>query len=428
MEDTVARGIDKAYFDELKKVKKIEVRAIPLYKNLVPGIKINLPVLFNILVGPVNSSEKRKPLNICIVLDRSGSMGGKKLENCKNSICGIIKLMTVGDLFHLVIYDNEIEVFAENMNNDQALSQLDNIKKICSGNSTNISGGLEKGAELLNTYDEHLGDKIIFLFSDGQANSGITDLDEMRTKVKELSADGKIRISSYGIGTDFDEKMMRMISKKGNGEYYFIDSAESITSLVRKGLKYFANIVANNINLKVRGLGKNKLVELKNITSYEYLTKGVSIQELTQFDLHQILAIIEINDPMDDISEKLNVCKYSLNMCPIQKEYPTIISGTVDIAYSVTESNVEINQEVNVYMTILDCAKINMEIQNAIKLNDTCNAIKLKKTIIRMYKSVNEYDPYKIIDALLLREEKTLNDMENDEIISMFRKFNINKK
>src|SRR6187200_1475072 len=86
------------YLNQLKQVEGINIEAFPLYDTVPTGAKLEIPVLFRLLIGDHSSIIKRKPIHICLVLDRSGSMAGKPLEACKKAVKQVISQIGSEDL------------------------------------------------------------------------------------------------------------------------------------------------------------------------------------------------------------------------------------------------------------------------------------------------------------------------------------------
>src|SRR5680860_1414155 len=97
------------YLAQLNQVKGIKIEVLPLYSSLPSGIKLEMPVLFRVLVGDHSQQVKRPPLHLCVVLDRSGSMVGRPLENCKLATRKLLDQVGVEDRISLVAYDDVAE-------------------------------------------------------------------------------------------------------------------------------------------------------------------------------------------------------------------------------------------------------------------------------------------------------------------------------
>ena len=107
----------------------------------------------------------------------------KPLQNSKTACKKVVESMKASDLLHFVTYDDSVQVVFEGMQvkNKQHIKGL--IDAVTDGGSTNLMGGVEEGFECLRRHDE-VKNKRVFLFSDGQANHGITAKDEICKHVR----------------------------------------------------------------------------------------------------------------------------------------------------------------------------------------------------------------------------------------------------
>jgi Mg-chelatase subunit ChlD len=401
----------------LQGVEGIQLSAIPLYNKVPRGLKFEMPVLFRIAVGDHKDLIKRTPIHVCLVLDRSGSMAGAPIEHCKKSIKHALSLMEPTDRVSFVAYDDSVEtVFQNRQPDDELLPKL--IDTINQRGWTNISGGLVQAAKILNETDSTtLMDKIIFLFSDGNANRGIVDLDQLGTLMAQWVDHDGIRFSAFGIGTDYNEKWMRSIARGGEGSYFFIDNVENIPHLVEKGLSGFTKIIGETANFRLNGVNGHNLVSLQGDKSFECLQKGKTFAHIRNLGLYQYISIVEMNPPAQDLEgQKNRVLEYTFKFKPKNTNGDQVLTGFAEVCFCDANDfdMTKKNPAVVCYLTIGECAEINHKVDEAIKARNTAEAIKLKREIIKKYKSVLDFDDCGVIGALLERENTTLIVLERE--------------
>ena len=129
--------------------------------------------------GHSRHSRRRPPVNLAIVLDRSGSMSGEKLEKAKEAAIEALRRLDGDDLFSLVMYDHNVEtvVPAQSARNSEWIECR--IRDIRAGGNTALFGGVSQGAAEVR---KHLGDDYvqrIILLSDGLANVGPSSPDDL---------------------------------------------------------------------------------------------------------------------------------------------------------------------------------------------------------------------------------------------------------
>ena len=404
----------------LKEVEGVQVLAIPLYEKVPTGIKFEMPVLFRVMVGDNKNHKnhiKRQPIHICFDLDRSGSMAGAPLENSKHAIKHALTLLEPDDKVSLVVYDHEVSTVFENKSpmDETLISLINGIKE---GGWTNISGGLIKATEILNREESY--QKIVFLFSDGQSNRGITDLDSLGTLLTQWVDRDKIRFSAFGIGTSYDEKWMRSIARGGEGSYFFIDRMDDIHNIVEKGLSGFTQVIGNMANLKIHGTNGNFLISFQGDKTLETLSNGKTLPYLRNLGLYEFITMIEISG---SLSKQCPVVEYQFAFQAIEGlEKWASQKGTLslefcdDLNYNYDYDLCHKNPDVVCCLMISQCAEINHKVDIAMKIHDISEVVLLKKEIIAKYESVLSLDKMGSIGALLEREKKTLKIIEKEGV------------
>lgn len=230
----------------------------------VNGIESNY-LLFEMKGNSLQQLE-RSPINLSIVLDRSGSMTGEPLHFCKEAIKFVINQLTEKDVLSVVVFDDQVKtVFGPEkvIHKDSLKGKIDQIE---TGGMTNLSGGLIQGCQhVLKKNSKQFVNRVIIL-SDGNANSGITEFGHFMKVVDDYQTGGVI-ISSIGVSDHFDEELMEGIAEHGKGNFYFIDKVEEIPTIFSKELDGLLSTVAQNITFTI--MPKNG-VQIKSIYGYQY--------------------------------------------------------------------------------------------------------------------------------------------------------------
>lgn len=220
------------------------------------------------LSGGIDTVQRASPpLNISLVLDRSGSMESEqKLEKAKEAALLVLKNIDQDDNISIVTYESDVEVALPSgkMLNKTALEQV--VKNIHSAGSTNLSGGILEGYQQVKTTQAEKAVNRILLLSDGIANQGVTDPRELQKIVSQKFDQEKIAISTFGVGSDFNEDLMTNLAEYGRGNYYFIDSPDDIPGIFQKELEGLLSVVAQNTRLQVNFPPQ---LELEQVYGYE---------------------------------------------------------------------------------------------------------------------------------------------------------------
>jgi len=198
-----------------------------------------------------SSFRKRLPLNLSIVIDRSGSMQGIKMGQAKRAAKAMVALLDTMDLISVVIYDNTVDTLLPPVRaiNKKKISDL--IDGIAPRNATNLWGGTEKGYEFVaRNYRSNYINRV-FLISDGLANVGVTEDAIIAGKLRQLYETTGISISTFGVGLDYNEDLLTTMADYGNGSYYFIDAPQQMKPIFEKELKQLLSVAGREAELQI---------------------------------------------------------------------------------------------------------------------------------------------------------------------------------
>lgn len=199
----------------------------------------------------LNKRAGRIPLNVSIVIDRSGSMQGIKLGNAKRAAKNIIDQLNAEDIVSIVIYDNDIDTIQGPLHVVDKEKIKSKIDMITARASTNLWGGTEQGYTFVNkNFDPGYVNRVL-LISDGLANVGVTDSTLIRIKVQKWKDNQGISLSTFGVGLDYNETLMTDMAETGAGNYYFIDAPGKMTTMFNNELNGLLNVAAQNAELKI---------------------------------------------------------------------------------------------------------------------------------------------------------------------------------
>src|SRR4051812_31435433 len=155
------------------------------------------------LTAPAAPVWERAPLDIALVVDRSGSMGGQKLAAVKACGAYLARRMGAGDRLAVVAYDDAIDLVAP-LAPVELHRLLAALGALGPGGSTNLSGGWLKGLEQLRGTQREEAVRRILLLTDGLANVGITEPGAL-VGLAEQARQAGIGTTTIGVGDDFDE-------------------------------------------------------------------------------------------------------------------------------------------------------------------------------------------------------------------------------
>ena len=273
-------------------------------------------------------TEERIPLNISLVVDRSGSMRGDKLAYVKKAVSFVIDNLKEKDNLSIVQYDDRVDVVSPSapVRNKGALHQK--VKQIYDRGATNLSGGMLEGFQQVdNTKQDNYVNRVLLL-SDGLANRGITDARQLEDIARKKFNEQGIGLSTFGVGANFNEVLMTNLAEHGGANYYFINSPDEIPGIFAQELAGLLSVVAQNTKLSIsfpQEYFKCKhvfgfpfelregevLVNFNDVVSEEKKAVLIQLENIKPFDqelsFQAKLAYEDVVDQLSSITEELNL-------------------------------------------------------------------------------------------------------------------------
>jgi Ca-activated chloride channel family protein len=196
---------------------------------------------------------RRAPMNLAVVLDRSGSMQGAKLEKAKQGACVAIDHLADDDYFSLVMFDTDTEVLLPpervggGRNRDALKARIDRVR---TGGGTAIHAGVILGAQQVRRhFDREFVNRIVLL-SDGIANVGPCRTSDLAALGRDLRRDG-LSVTTIGVGDDYNEDLMTALAEASNANYYYVRDAEKLPGIFAEELGAARTLVARGVTIRI---------------------------------------------------------------------------------------------------------------------------------------------------------------------------------
>lgn len=190
----------------------------------------------------------RRPLNLALVIDRSGSMAGGLLKHAIRAAQGVVDELGPGDTLSVVVYDDEVQtLIAPTAVTDRAALKA-RLAGVRAGGLTNLSGGWLRGVELVAAGAGPGVVSRVLLLTDGQANVGVSD-PSVLTKTAAQKAEAGVTTTTLGFGSYFQEDLLIGMARAAGGNFYFIQSADDAADVFGIELQTLKAVAAQNLTV-----------------------------------------------------------------------------------------------------------------------------------------------------------------------------------
>lgn len=189
--------------------------------------------------------SKGMPFNLCLLLDRSGSMDGKKIENLKEAVKRVVDSLGEKDRISVVIFDDEVEVLLTNQIPSNKAEIKNKIDSIIPRGGTQISDAMKKAMEEIKKGSSANMVSRMLLLTDGQTWDDEPKCEELSIEAKKAG----ISISAVGLGDEWNENLLISIGEKSGGDSYWIENPEDIMERFTSEVSGLRGIVATNLNI-----------------------------------------------------------------------------------------------------------------------------------------------------------------------------------
>jgi Ca-activated chloride channel family protein len=193
----------------------------------------------------------RTPLNLCLVIDRSGSMEGPPLDYVKQACSYVVDLLSPNDILSIVTFEETVDVLMPPQRVTDKPRIKDGIQRLMPGNTTNLYDGLLLGMQQVMTISDPGRATRLVVLTDGDPTAGIKDFSALVSHAGEIKSRG-ITCTFLGFGPDYNEELLASMAKKAGGNYYYIPRPDLIPEVFRTELEKLMTVTARNLKLDIK--------------------------------------------------------------------------------------------------------------------------------------------------------------------------------
>ena len=195
--------------------------------------------------------ELRPPVNLALVIDRSGSMGGDKIAHAREAALELVSRLAPDDVISLIAFDTSVQTLVHAQRVGDARNLQSAICSIEAGGNTALYGGVVSGAaEVRRHIEDNRYVNRVILLSDGLANVGPGSPEELGRLGNSLMKEG-ISVTTIGLGLGFNEDLMTRLAQRSDGNTYFVENSSDLPGIFSRELGDVLNVVARRVVIEV---------------------------------------------------------------------------------------------------------------------------------------------------------------------------------
>jgi Ca-activated chloride channel homolog len=199
----------------------------------------------------LEQSGRRAPVNVAIVLDRSGSMSGEKMWKAKEAAKMAISRLSPDDIVSVVAYNHSVDVLVPATKAVDKQEIFRRIDRLGADGNTALFAGVSKGAHEVRKFLDRQRVGRVILVSDGMANVGPSSPGELADLGFSLVKEG-VSVTTIGLGTGYNEDLMAALARASDGNHAFAENAGDMARIFNLEFGDLLSVVAREVSVTIR--------------------------------------------------------------------------------------------------------------------------------------------------------------------------------
>lgn len=341
----------------MKSLTPPAIELVPLRAALAHNQETTLDLLIRVVPPTLAMIGDRPPLNLGLVIDRSGSMAGKKMEYARQAAVYAVQQLQPSDRISVVVFDSQVETLVPNTTATDKTDLIQTIRGLRPGSSTALHAGwLEGGIQVGHTLQPEWLNRVLML-SDGLANVGETNPDAIANDVHGLTQRG-ISTSTMGIGDDYSEDLMEAMARSGDGNFYHIESPEQLPDFFQTELHGLMATVGHTVSLGLEPKNGVTVVDILN-TLDQTDTGRLKLPNLIASN--PISVVVRLKVPPQAASTDLCRIRLAWNDPEVKGRQKTYATLTLPVVEPAQLSEFPVNETVQQQVALLMSARAQEE-------------------------------------------------------------------
>lgn len=205
------------------------------------------------ITGQVPDGRPHIPMGLALVIDRSGSMGGDRIEAARAAAANAVERLHPNDIVSAIAFDDVVDVLARPARRQQQQQLVPRLLNLDARGSTNLSGGWLRGRQHMEQALALLSDapgtsRRIVLLTDGHANVGITEPATLIELARTARMMG-ITTTTIGVGEGYDDALLRSMADAGGGNAWYVESPDQAQDVLAEELGNLLSVAAQSVEV-----------------------------------------------------------------------------------------------------------------------------------------------------------------------------------
>jgi Ca-activated chloride channel family protein len=300
----------------------------------------------NLATAQPVEERRRAPINVAIVIDKSGSMRGHRLSRARKAAIMALEHLGKDDIVSVVAYDDQIDVVVPATRLRNRLHMEEMIDSLRAGGRTALYAGVRQGGRELDKFLDINQINRVILLSDGIANVGPSSPRELGKLGRKLAARG-ISVTTIGLGLGYNEDLMTRLALNSDGNHAFVEHPDDLVDIFNEEFADLLSVVAQQIEINIicnegfvprRVLGRDAHID----------GNRVSIRLNQLYGDQKKYVVLELDAPTGKNGSIADVARVDVEYLDMATNKTGNASDTVYLEYSSSEGHVQSSINKNV--------------------------------------------------------------------------------
>ena len=287
----------------------------------------------------MSSKADRTPVNVSLVLDKSGSMSGTKIAKAKEAAIWAVRRLDSNDIVSVVVYDSTVRVLvpATKLTDKEAVCRK--IREISADGNTALFAGVSKGAAELRKFIDRNRVNRVILLSDGLANVGPKTPSALGELGSSLIKEG-ISISTMGLGLGYNEDLMTQLARRSDGNHIFIEKAEDLAKVFNFEFDHVLSVVAQEVAITINISPKIRPVRVLGRDA-EINGRQVIVKMNQLYSEQEKYVMLEVELPPTKAGQTRQIAKVDVSYANMETKTTDRLSSTVSVNFDPSKDVVQ---------------------------------------------------------------------------------------